>query len=96
MRIIWQDGALDDLDRIRIYIADDNPTAASRIVARITTRLDILREHPLMGRSGRVPNTREFVFGNIPYIAVYRVDDERNTLEILHIVRTARRYPRED
>jgi toxin ParE1/3/4 len=47
-----------------------------------------------MGRIGRSPETREFVFSDVPYIAIYRIDDERTSVEILRIMHTARRYPR--
>lgn len=95
MRQIWHDNALEDLAEIRDYISSDNPGAASRVAARIRNGLLILKDHPLMGRSGRVPETREFIFADIPYIAVYRVDGDRQTLEILHVIHTARLYPPE-
>jgi len=49
-----------------------------------------------MGRAGRVAETREFVFGNLPYIAVYRIDEAAATLEILNIIHTAQLYPDND
>jgi len=47
-----------------------------------------------MGRAGRVPETREFFFGDLPYIAVYRIQEEEATIEILNIIHSAQLYPR--
>ena len=95
MLLIWHYNAVEDLAGIRDYIANDNPTAATRVAARIRTGLLTLTDYPRMGRPGRVPETREFVFADIPYIAVYHIDEDRRTLEILHIIHTAQFYPRE-
>jgi plasmid stabilization system protein ParE len=37
---------------------------------------------PYRGRSGRRPNTRELVFPDLPYIAVYRIVED--VADILH------------
>ncbi len=82
-----------ELDAIRRYIATDNPAAAAKVQNRIVAAIELLSHQPLIGRMGRVPGTREFVFGDIPYIAVYDVDERGQQVTILHIIHTARRYP---
>jgi len=94
VRIIWHDDALDDLDGIRAYIAQDNPPAARRVTSRIRTGVELLLMHPMLGRAGRVAETREFVFSDIPYIAIHRIDGQRAAVEILRIIHTAQQYPR--
>lgn len=93
MRLIWHPDAIRNLVRIRVHIANDNPKAALRVAARLRSGVDTLKLHPGLGRPGRMPETREFIFGDLPYIAVYRVDKERSTVEILRVFHTSQLYP---
>ncbi|HTQ14452.1 MAG TPA: type II toxin-antitoxin system RelE/ParE family toxin [Rhizomicrobium sp.] len=91
MRVIWVERALDDLERIHDYIQSDNPAAAQRVIQRLRSGLESLSRFPRMGRAGRVSDTREFVFTDIPYIGVYRILEDE--IEVLNIIHTARDYP---
>jgi toxin ParE1/3/4 len=93
MRLVWDEQARNDLIRIRRYIARDNPAAAAQVAEKIRIRVLSLLEYPLMGRGGRVSDTRELVISGLPYIGIYRVDDGRQTIEILRVVHDAQRYP---
>jgi addiction module RelE/StbE family toxin len=93
MRLIWDEQARNDLMHIRRYVARDNPTAAARVAATIRARILSLLEHPLMGRDGRTPRTRELVISGLPYIGIYRVDESRATIEILRVMHSAQLYP---
>lgn len=73
------------------YIAEDSPSAAARLDEEIERQIDMLAQHPLIGRAGRVQGTRELVIGRTPYIAVYRV--KRNKIEILRILHGAQQWP---
>lgn len=73
------------------YVSQDNPGATSQLIARIRQGIAVLSTHPSLGRSGRVPGTREFIIAGYPYIAAYRL--HRNALEVLAIIHTARRWP---
>ena len=77
-----------DLDDIWAFIAEDDPTAASRFVRLIEERCRILAENPLMGRSRSelAPGLRSFPFGN--YL-VFDVPIE-NGVEIVRVVSGAR------
>jgi plasmid stabilization system protein ParE len=61
LRLIWRETALDDLDRIILYIGRYNFEAASRMQALVEACAERLAEHPYMFRPGRVPGTREAV-----------------------------------
>jgi toxin ParE1/3/4 len=74
------------------YIAEDNPSAAARIDEAIEHQTDMLAQHPLMGREGRVKGTRELVISRSPFIAVYRVKGKR--IEILRILHGAQQWPK--
>lgn len=92
MRLRWAAPALRDLEEIGDYIARDNPAAADRVVTQILNQTDALATHPHIGRPGRVPDTRELVVADTPYIVPYRVrGDEVQILAVLH---GARRWPR--
>jgi plasmid stabilization system protein ParE len=61
MRVILSPEAIEDLQRIRAYIARVNPTAGSRIAVQIVVACDRLEYLPNRGRPGREPGTREIV-----------------------------------
>jgi toxin ParE1/3/4 len=74
-----------DLDALVDYIAQDNPAAALGMLDRIEQHVEHLREHPEMGRFGRVKGTRELVVPKTPYIVVYRLTEtEAVLLRVLH------------
>jgi toxin ParE1/3/4 len=77
-----------ELDDIWAFIAEDNPTAASRFVRLIEERCRLLAENPLMGRSRTelAPNLRSFPVGD--YIIFY-VPIE-NGVEIVRVVSGSR------
>jgi toxin ParE1/3/4 len=51
--------ALDDLERIQVYISKDNPAAASRVVTRLIDRAMELAQAPYRGREVDEPNARD-------------------------------------
>jgi plasmid stabilization system protein ParE len=90
MKVVIGESAEDDLDRVFAYIAQDNPTAAPAMVARIRDHISFLETDSLadMGRPGRDPATRELI--EYPYIIVYEVHDDRGEVEVLAVVHGAR------
>jgi toxin ParE1/3/4 len=91
MEIIWRRIALNDLEDVRRYIAQENPAAGARIRDAIRNAAERLAAHPYLGRPGRVEGTRELVVTGTPFIVVYRVLDNR--LGILAVLHGARRWP---
>jgi addiction module RelE/StbE family toxin len=91
LRIHWTRPALADLEAIGDFIARDNLVAAEQIVVRLVASVDALRDHPSLGRPGRLTGTRELVVTGLPYIVPYRVlgDD----VQILAVFHGARRWP---
>lgn len=93
MRVRWTRPALAQLDRIQDYVARQSALEASRLAAELVERPNrLLAEHPQAGRPGRVRETRELVFADLPYIVVYRVTDD---VEIVAVVHTSRQWPEE-
>jgi toxin ParE1/3/4 len=91
MNIRWSPQALQDIASLRAFVAEDNPTAAQRLVLRIADSIETLADHPGIGRPGRVPGTRELVIARTPYIVPYRV--RHGVLQVLRVYHAARKWP---
>lgn len=74
--------ALDDLTRLRAFIAKDNPPAARRISAALRRSIGRLVDQPHLGRELEHPaGVRRWVAG--PYVVHYLLDAD--TLTVLRI-----------
>jgi len=80
-----------NLDQEASYIAQDNPKAAAEFVLQLRDSALMLGKQPNLGRPGRIPETRELVISNLPYILPYRVRND--AVEILRVFHTARKWP---
>jgi addiction module RelE/StbE family toxin len=84
MRIRWTIPAVDDLERIADYIAQDNTAAARAVTRAIVDGVSELRDFPNRGRPGESPDTRELVISaHTAYVVVYHVGKE--AIEIWHV-----------
>ena len=90
-RVKWLRTALKNLEAEAEYIARDNPKAAASVVQKIYNAVMSLEQHPALGRPGRVPETRELIVPDTPYIVPYRVKGRR--IEVLRVFHSARRRP---
>jgi toxin ParE1/3/4 len=89
MRLRYERGALNDVDEIFAFIAQDNREAAARLVARVEQAAARITESPYIGEATSRPNIRRFPVGN--YLIVYEVARDE---VIIHYVRHgARRRP---
>ena len=87
MKLRWTRRALADLNRIATRIAVDKPTAASEFAGAVSSKVDRLREFPLLGRIGVYQDTRELVVHK-NYLVTYRVRaDEVQVLQVWHLAR---------
>lgn len=66
-----------------------------KIGTSILDKIELLKDHPEMGRRGRRPGTRELVVEGTHYIVAYRVVPERGQIQILRILHTSRLWPEE-
>ncbi len=92
MRVRWLRRALLDLDEIETYIAEDNPAVAVNVIVKIIKAVSLLREQQGIGRTGRVPGTKEIVVPSLLYIVPYRVKDE--VVQVLRGYHTSRKWPK--
>jgi toxin ParE1/3/4 len=90
--IEWTEQAARQLDQAYDYIALSNSEeVALRITTQIVVTVQQLAAFPMSGRSGRIPNTRELVISNTPFIAAYTLADDR--IVILAIYHGAQQWP---
>lgn len=92
MELRWTRKALENLDQIAAYIAQDNPTRASSFMGEIKEKTELLATFPALGRPGRVPGTRELVVHE-NYVVPYRVKD--GTVQIIRVQHVARLWPKQ-
>ena len=68
VQIVYTREAIEDLQRLRGFIAEKNPRAAKRIAQELILRITALQDMPLMGRPvSAAPDSeiiRDMVFGN--------------------------------
>lgn len=78
--------ALADIDRLAEFLLVDNPREATRTAALIMDAIDVLREHPLIGRPVE-HDLRELVIsrGHTGYLALYAWDEAADRVLVLAI-----------
>lgn len=91
MNVIWLPKAIANRDAQITYIAQDNPGAAITQGDRIADQIDILLQHPEMGRPGRKKGTRELVISRTPFVVVYRVKGTR--IEVMRLLHSSQQWP---
>ena len=75
MKLRFTGRALDDLSRLRSFIAKDNPLAARRIGQALRGSIRHLVDHPQMGEALDAPaGVRRWVTG--PYVVHYTIDGQ--------------------
>lgn len=92
MRLDWARDADSDLESIEDYIGRDNAESAFRILAEIVRQVEMLEEHPGIGRPGRVEGTRELVIAGLPYVVAYL--HRGDTITVLRVLHGAMKWPK--
>jgi len=91
MKIVWTKLAIADLNHVYDFIAQENISAAGRVINRIHEATQSLVYYPDLGRPGRVKGTQELFISSTPFALVYRVKQDR--IEILSVLHTSRKWP---
>jgi len=90
-QIIWTNPALSNLNEIADYIALDNFSAAQRLVRRIFSDVERLKQFPESGRTP--PELMDSLYREVvvePCRVFYRYDKSNNDVYILHVMRSER------
>jgi toxin ParE1/3/4 len=90
VKVRWTPEAEDDRTQIFDYIAADSPRAAVKMDELFSKATARLADHPKLGRTGRIPGTRE-VIPHKSYCLVYEIEQE--AVWVLALVHTARQWP---
>lgn len=85
MKVIIDEEARDDLDKIYAWIAKDSPTIADSVIERILKVVEYLEQLPHLGHPGRAQGTFEWVVKGLPYLIVYELPSGRAELIITGI-----------
>lgn len=83
--------AQDDLRSILDFIAQDNPSRASSFIEELDTKIGLLEEQPLLGRTPRHPKLREYGYRVLildAYLVFYIIRGQ--TIEIHRVVHGSR------
>ncbi|GIL00931.1 MAG: plasmid stabilization protein [Alphaproteobacteria bacterium] len=80
------EGAALGMERCRRFLEPKNPLAARRAAEAIANKLDLLAQHPDIGRPFEdVTQLRELLieFGDSGYVALYRYEPPQDTIYLL-------------
>jgi plasmid stabilization system protein ParE len=92
-RVEITDPAIDDLAEIVSYIAQENPNAASALGNHLLDASLSLAQIPHKGSPYRhIANVRKLTVR--PFKIFYRVNEAKQSVEILHFWHSARREPK--
>ena len=79
-QLIWSPEALADVQRLYRFLAERNPDAARRAASAIRDGMQIVADHPDVGRPAddMDPEFREWPisFGASGYVALYRLEHD--------------------
>ncbi len=85
-QIRWSPHALNELDRLRVFLKNKSPTASKKAIHRIKDAVKVLHQNPKIGTEyDKTDNRRELYlsFGKDNYMLRYRVHDTEKYILIL-------------
>ena len=87
--LIVAERAISDLARIADFLLEEDPSSSARIVTLILEALQILQQHPRIGRVAGQHRELVISHGDTGYIALYDFDEPRDRI-MVHAVRHQR------
>jgi len=90
-KIIWTKQALDDLQSIVLFIAQDNHTVAESFGFRLMSKVDLLAQFPEIGRV--VPEKNDETIREVvlrPYRIIYQVLSDEQMIAVIRVWHGAR------
>jgi toxin ParE1/3/4 len=93
MTVTWSRRAIRNLTAICDYIAEDSERNAELVAARIVKAVELLRNHPEIGRAGRVLGTRELVVQDTSCVIPYRIRHRK--LQLIAVLHGRQKWPLE-
>ena len=93
-KIVWTEQALEDLQSIVLFIAQDNHTVAESFGLRLMSKVDNLAQFPEIGRV--VPEKSDETIREVvlrPYRIIYQVLFEKQMIAVIRVWHGARGEP---
>jgi len=73
MQIVWLPKAVENLEEIRSYIAQERPTSAEKVAQKIKQTVSMLEDHPQLGKPSLLDGFRELHVAGLPFVIPYKV-----------------------
>jgi len=89
----WLPRARADRKAAIDYIAQSNPRAAVAQLDSMMIQVEMLFQHPELGRGGRKKGTRELVIPQTNFIVVYRIRPRLQRIEIIRVLHASQNWP---
>ena len=89
--IRWTPAAASDLQRVSVYLTENHPQYRHPTLRKVYAAIQSLKDWPYRGRAGREEGTRELILPPLPYVAIYRVNDQ--SIEVLRIYHAGQDRP---
>jgi plasmid stabilization system protein ParE len=85
-RLVFSPGAVVDIERLSEFLLADDPVSAGETGEILSSGLNILKSHPLVGRKTEY-GYRELIIsrGRTGYIALYKFDAMADTVIVMAI-----------
>lgn len=95
MVIFLSESAESDIENLLSYYRQEaGRVLAEKIENHLFEQLEGLTIFPeSIRKSERIKGARELVFQRIPYIAYVRINTEKEQIEVLNVVHTAKKFP---
>ncbi len=91
MRVVWTRRATRHLHAAYDYWArEKSGTAADKMLDRIFAAVEVLEDHPQLGRPGRISGTRELVVAPTPFVVAYGMR-RHGVVEVVALLHGARK-----
>lgn len=83
MRVKWVPEAKESLFEVTEYIRKENPETAKRVITQIHKSTALLSQNPYLAPpSQKFPDYRELFISRYPFVVWYRVEDDKQVIEI--------------
>jgi len=89
--IRWTPAAASDLQPVSDYLSENHPQYRHPTLRKVYAAIQSLKDLPYRGRVGRQEGTRELILSPLPYVAIYRVNDQ--SIEVLRIYHAGQDRP---
>jgi plasmid stabilization system protein ParE len=92
VEVLYTQPALEDLEAIKAWSWEFHPQTTEQFLTALLNHIDLLGKLPAMGRPVKgYDGVRQLL--HTPFEIYYRVNKEREAVEVLHVWHHARRTP---